>query len=34
LGEKENIDRKKNIVLKGISMPEEIEKDKNKRSLG
>jgi len=31
MGEKERIDRKENILLKGISMPEEIGKEKDKR---
>jgi len=30
MGEKERIDRKENIVLKGINMPEDIEKEKIK----
>jgi len=31
VGEKERIDRKENVVLKGIRMPEDIEKEKDKR---
>jgi len=31
VGKKERIDRKENIVLKGISMLEDIEKEKIKR---
>jgi len=33
VGEKERIDRKENIVLKGISMPENIGKKKDKRII-
>jgi len=34
VSEKKRTDRKENVVLKGVRMPEDIEKDKDKRIEG